>query len=123
MREQVDDVKLTVEAARLTMMTKRSLHDEVRRDGEIQIKRAQEVQKEISGWSHRLETAEKRMAELIDRKNSSQWELEEASKTPSKIEDNRAKLISAISETEKKKAQKDDALSLAETELNKVLTE
>ena len=123
MREQVDDVKLTVEAARLTMMTKRSLHDEVRRDGEIQIKRSQEVQKEISGWSHRLETAEKRMAELIDRKNSSQWELEEASKTPSKIEDNRAKLISAISETEKKKAQKDDALSLAETELNKVLTE
>ena len=123
MREQVDDVKLTVEAARVTMMTKRSLHDEVRRDGEFQNKRAQEVQKEISGWSHRLETAEKRMAELIDRKNSSQWELEEASKTPSKIEDNRAKLISAISETEKKKAQKDDALSLAETELNKVLTE
>ena len=80
MREQVDDVKLTVEAARVTMLTKRSLHDEVRRDGEIQLKRAQEVEKEISGWSYRLETAEKRMAELIDRKNSSQWELKEASK-------------------------------------------
>ena len=31
MRSQVEDVKLTVEAARVTMMTKRSLHDEVRR--------------------------------------------------------------------------------------------
>ena len=122
-REQVDDVKLTVEAARVTMMTKRSLHDEVRRDGEIQLKRAQEVQKEISGWSHRLETAEKRMAQLIDRKNSSQWELEEASKTPSKIESNREKLIVAISEAEKKKAETDDALSLAETELNKVINQ
>ena len=29
MRKQVEDVKLTVEAARVTMMTKRSLHDEV----------------------------------------------------------------------------------------------
>ena len=123
MRKQVEDVKLTVEAARVTMMTKRSLHDEVRRDGEIQLKRAQEVQKEISGWSYRLETAEKRMAELIDRKNSSQWELKEASKTPSKIEENRKKLISAISETEKKKAETDDALSIAETQLNKVLNE
>jgi chromosome segregation protein len=122
-REQVDDVKLTVEAARVTMMTKRSLHDEVRRDGEIQLKRAQEVQKEISGWSHRLETAEKRMAQLIDRKNSSQWELEEASKTPSKIESNREKLIVAISEAEKKKTETDDALSLAETELNKVINQ
>ena len=123
MRKQVDDVKLTVEAARLTMMTKRSLHDEVRRDGEIQIKRAQEVQKEISGWTHRLETTEKRMAELIDRKNSSQWELEEALKTPAKIEDKREKLVFSISETENKKAETDNALSLAETQLNKVISD
>ena len=123
MRKQVDDVKLTVEAARLTMMTKRSLHDEVRRDGEIQIKRAQEVQKEISGWTHRLETTEKRMAELIDRKNSSQWELEEALKTPAKIEDKREKLVFSISETENKKAETDNALSLAESQLNKVISE
>jgi chromosome segregation protein len=123
MRKQVDDVKLTVEAARLTMMTKRSLHDEVRRDGEIQIKRAQEVQKEISGWTHRLETTEKRMAELIDRKNSSQWELEEALKTPAKIEDKREKLVFSISETENKKAETDNALSLAETQLNKAISD
>lgn len=103
MRSQVEDVKLTVEAARVTMMTKRSLHDEVRREGEIQLKRAQEVQKEISGWSHRLDTAEKRISELIDRKNSSKWELEEASKTPSKIEDKSKNLNLAISEAEKKK--------------------
>jgi chromosome segregation protein len=123
MRKQVDDVKLTVEAARLTMMTKRSLHDEVRRDGEIQIKRAQEVQKEISGWTHRLETTEKRMAELIDRKNSSQWELEEALKTPAKIEDKREKLVFSISETENKKAETENALSLVETQLNKVISD
>ena len=123
MRSQVEDVKLTVEAARVTMMTKRSLHDEVRREGEIQLKRAQEVQKEIGGWSHRLDTAEKRVSELIDRKNSSKWELEEASKTPSKIEDKSKNLILAISESEKKKAEADDALSLAETKLSQVLNE
>jgi chromosome segregation protein len=63
------------------------------------------------------------MAELIDRKNSAQWELEEANKTPSKIENNREKLIVAISETEKKKAETDDALSRAETELSKVINQ
>ena len=123
MRSQVEEVKLNVEAARVTMMTKRSLHDEVRREGEIQLKRAQELQKEISGWSHRLDTAEKRISELIDRKNSSQWELEEASKTPSKIKEKRKNLVLAISETEKKKAEADDSLSLAETKLNTVLKE
>ena len=90
MRKQVDDVKLTVEAARVTMMTKRSLHDEVRRDGEIQLKRElKRCKRKLVVGLIRLETAEKRMAELIDRRNSSKWELKEASKTPSKIEENR----------------------------------
>ena len=49
---------MTVEAARITMMAKRSAHDELRREGEARTRRTQEVTKEVSGWKHRLETAE-----------------------------------------------------------------
>ena len=46
------------------MLTKRSAHEELKREGEARVKRGQEITKEISGWRHRLETAEKRAAEL-----------------------------------------------------------
>ena len=39
------------------MLSKRALHDEVRREGDERIKRIQEVAKELSGWKYRLETA------------------------------------------------------------------
>lgn len=33
-RDRIEEIKMTVEAARITMMTKRSSHDEIRREGE-----------------------------------------------------------------------------------------
>ncbi|MEL7257544.1 MAG: AAA family ATPase, partial [Pseudomonadota bacterium] len=76
-RAQVEDIKMTVEAARVTMISHRSSHDELRREGEARTKRAQEVTKELSGWQHRLETAERRSAELAKRKDESEVELQE----------------------------------------------
>ncbi|NDI03841.1 MAG: chromosome segregation protein SMC, partial [Rhodobacteraceae bacterium] len=54
-RDEIEDLRMTVEAARMTMMTKRSTFDEVRREGEARTRRSQEVTKELSGWRHRLE--------------------------------------------------------------------
>ena len=76
-RGAVDDLRMTVEAARITMMSRRSGHDELRREGEARTKRGQEVTKEIDGWRHRLDTAEKRTAELVERKETSEAELKE----------------------------------------------
>ena len=81
-RGGVEDVRMTVEAARITMMSRRSAHDELRREGEARTRRSQEVTKELSGWRHRLETAEKRSAELVERKDRSEAELKEASARP-----------------------------------------
>ena len=74
-RAAVEDVKMTVEAARITMMSRRSAHDELRREGEARLKRSQEITKEISGWKHRLETASKRTAELAERKAETETAL------------------------------------------------
>ncbi|SLN72838.1 Chromosome partition protein Smc [Roseovarius albus] len=114
-RAQVDDVKMTVEAARITMMSRRSAHDEIRREGESRTKRSQEVAKEVSGWRHRLETAEKRSSELAERKYTTEEELVEASAAPEEIAAKREELGEQIDKSGARRAEAADALSVAES--------
>jgi chromosome segregation protein len=113
-RHKVEDTKMTVEAARITMMSRRSAHDEVRREGEARLKRSQEITTEISGWKHRLETANKRTSELTERKEASQQELEEARAAPEEIAAKRAELADAIDEAEARRKKAADALAEAD---------
>ncbi|WP_306111075.1 MULTISPECIES: chromosome segregation protein SMC [Roseovarius] len=113
-RAEVEDVKMTVEAARMTMMSKRSAHDELRREGEARLKRSQEVTKELSGWRHRLETAKTRSAELAERKEASEAELAEAGAKPGELAAKREELSADISKAEARRAEAADTLSNAE---------
>ncbi|WP_372570463.1 chromosome segregation SMC family protein [Ruegeria jejuensis] len=114
-RGHVEDVKQTVEAARITMLTHRSSHDEVRREGEARTRRAQEVTKDISGWRYRLDTAEKRIAELAERKAGSEEDLTEAMSVPAEIAEAREELSDQIDAAEARKAAAADALAGAES--------
>ncbi|MEZ5716445.1 MAG: AAA family ATPase [Paracoccaceae bacterium] len=113
-RAQMEDIKMTVEAARITMLSKRSAHDELKREGEARLKRSQEVTKEVSGWKHRLETAGKRIAELGERKAASEAELKEANAAPAEIAAKRAELSDAIDEAEARRRRAADALAAGE---------
>ncbi|GGO36687.1 chromosome partition protein Smc [Gemmobacter aquaticus] len=113
-RTEVEQLKMAVEAARITMMARRSAQDEVRREGEARVRRRQEVQKELSGWKHRLETAEKRSAELAERKAETEAELEDASAVPEEISIRREDLAEAIAKAETRRAAAADALAEAE---------
>lgn len=116
-RQEVEDIKMTVEGARIMMMSRRSAHDELRREGEARLKRTQEVMKEVSGWRHRLETAEKRMSELAERKDASEDELIEAGAAPEEIADKRAELTEAIEAAEDRRKVAADVLAEAEVAL------
>ncbi|MEM6407731.1 MAG: chromosome segregation protein SMC [Pseudomonadota bacterium] len=120
-RAQIEDVKMTVEAARMTMLAKRSAHDELRREGEARLKRSQEITTEVSGWKHRLATAEKRIAELDERKVNSEEELKAASSTPDEIAAKREELTGAIHEAENRRQKTADALAEAETILREAI--
>jgi chromosome segregation protein len=120
-RANVEDIKMTVEAARMTMMARRSAHDELRREGDARLKRSQENTKEASGWRHRLETAEKRIQELADRKETTQAELKDASAAPEEIAAKRAELGDAIAQGERRRNGATDALAEAETELRQAV--
>ncbi len=116
-RAEVEDLKMTVEAARMTMMARRSEHDELRREGDARKARGQQVAKELSGWRHRLETAEKRSAELAERRTTAEAELETAAKVPAALAEQREKLGHEIAQAEARKAAADDALSTGEAAL------
>ncbi len=116
-RAELEDVKLTVEAARVTMLAHRAAHDEQRRAGEARVKRAQEVTKEISGWRHRLETATARTAELSERKTTSEADLAAAQAAPAEITAKREALAEEIDKAEGRRKAAADALAEAETAL------
>lgn len=121
-RAQAEDIKMTVEAARMTMMARRSAHDELRRDGEARKGRAQQVTKDLSGWRHRLETAEKRATELAERKAESEAELAQAEDVPGELEAQRDELTGAMETAEARKAAASDALASAESALREAIT-
>jgi len=116
-RAQVEDLKMAVEAARVTMMTYRAAHDELRREGEARLRRKQEITKELSGWRHRLETAEKRSAELADRKEATVFDLDEAAQVPEDIAEKRADLSEAIEEAQARGTDASEAVVAAEAAL------
>ncbi|MGB1732755.1 MAG: chromosome segregation protein SMC [Paracoccaceae bacterium] len=120
-RDEIEDLRMTVEAARMTMMTKRSTFDEVRREGEARTRRSQEVTKELSGWRHRLETAEKRSAELFERKGQAEEELATAVAAPTEIAAQRDALGQAIEDAEKRRQASADQLAIGEMQVREEL--
>lgn len=120
-RDEIEDLRMTVEAARMTMMTKRSSFDEVRREGEARTRRSQEVTKELSGWRHRLETAEKRSAELFERKGQAEMELTTAIAVPTEIATQRDALGQAIQDAEKRRQAAADQLAIGETHVREAM--
>ena len=113
-RAELEDIKTTVEAARITMMTRRTAADDLRREGERRTARGQEIAREVSGWRHRLETAETRGAELAERKATSEVELAEARTAPEALAAKRAELNAEITRAEARRAAAADVLSTAE---------
>ena len=113
-RAAVETVKMTVEAARITMLTRRSTQDELRREGEARVRRKQEAAKETSGWRHRLETAERRLQELTLRQAEVADELAEASAAPEEIAIHREALNDAIAVAAGRKQLAAEALSLGD---------
>jgi chromosome segregation protein len=120
-RAEAEDIKMTVEAARMTMMTRRSAHDELRREGDARKARSQQVGKDLSGWRHRLETARTRSDELGARKAAAEAELAQASAAPAELAARRDEMSQSIAEAEERKAVAGDALARAEAQLREAI--
>jgi chromosome segregation protein len=86
-----EEQRTFVAEARSAMLTARSAADALRREAEARTKRRQEVTKELSGWRHRLDTAEKRAEELTSRREKAQQDLTETRLAPDEIAETRSR--------------------------------
>lgn len=113
-RAQVEDIRTTVEAARMLMMSRRSEYDELRREGESRRARSQQVTKDLSGWRHRLATAEARASELAERRQAAETELVDAIEVPKILTTRRTDLAEALRTSQNRQAAAEDARRQAE---------
>jgi len=116
-RARVEDVKMTVEAARMTMMARRSAHDELKREGEDRARRLAAIDKDLGGWRNRLENAGARLSEVERRHAETEAELAEARAVPETLAAKRAELASGIEAAEARRKASSDALAEGETVL------
>jgi chromosome segregation protein len=121
-RAEAEDVRVTVEAARMTMMTRRSSLDELRRTGEARHRRLTDIARDRGNWLKRLETAEARMAELEERREAADRRLTEAKAAPDRIRADRDVLASRMGEAETRRRKAADALAAGETALRDAAT-
>lgn len=116
-REVLERHKLSVEAARLTMMTKRSIADDLRREGEARVRRLREIEKEKGNWARRLENAERQLEELAMRIETGQQDLKQAKVAPAEIETRRAEMATAFDKAEARRKTAADLLAEGEAAL------
>ncbi|WP_392337680.1 chromosome segregation SMC family protein [Loktanella salsilacus] len=119
-RAGVDDIRMTVEAARMTMIARRAGADDLRRTGDARLKRSQEITKELSGWRLRLDNATQRSNELAARKDASEDELEDAASVPAQIAETREQLTASIADADARRTAAAEALALGEASLRDV---
>ncbi len=115
LRATSEDLKVTVEAARMTMMARRSAHEELKRDGESREKRLTEIARESATWQRRLESAGTRIAELAERREASEAELSVAQGAPARVAEQREALAETLTDAEARRRTAADALAMAET--------
>lgn len=116
-RREIETLRLAVESARIAMMSRRAQADEARREATARVSRAQEITKSLSGWTHRLETADGRIADLTTRKAGAEAELKEASAAPEEMAAKRAALGDEIARAGTRLTAARDALLAGETAL------
>jgi chromosome segregation protein len=116
-RSAVEELRTVVEAARITMATRRSAHDELRREGEARQKRLAEITREVRSWQDRLASAETRMAELVARKSATAADLAVAEEIPRQMAGERARLDEAAEAAEARRRAAADRLTEGESAL------
>ncbi|MBT8408015.1 MAG: chromosome segregation protein SMC, partial [Alphaproteobacteria bacterium] len=98
-----------------TMLSRRSAHDELRREGEARTRRIEQIEKDAASWRNRLETAAKRIAELAERKVATEAELDAAQAAPAELATKREALTGELDSAEARRRDAADALAEAET--------
>ena len=117
LRARVVDIKLTVDAARMTTMAKRAAHDELTRDGAARAQRRAAIAREVASWATRLDSAGGRLEEIRARHARTEAELARAREAPGRIAARQEALDAGLTEGKARRRAAEVARQAAETAL------
>ena len=113
-RAGAEALRLALEATRIAMLSRRSSHDELKREGEARHRRKAEVARDLGTWRGRQDNADRRAQELDERRATAGDELEEAMAVPEEIAAARDDLAIELAAAEARHAAAQQALLAAE---------
>jgi chromosome segregation protein len=116
-RAALEAERVKVEAARLTMLTRRAEAAELARTGEARAARLAAIAREIADWQGRRASAEARLAGLATRAAETAEALDAARAEPPALAERRARLGEALDAAEARRRAASDRLARAETTL------
>ena len=119
-RSDLEALKSSVETARITMLTNRSNHDDIRREGETRNKRLVEIKEELNSWTQRLINSEERIKALTLRKTETDDELIKAKNSPKQIIEKARKLEDQLIIAEQNFNEKSNLLITSENNLRDI---
>ena len=119
-RSDLEALKSSVETARITMLTNRSNHDDIRREGETRNKRLVEIKEELNSWTQRLINSEERIKALTLRKTETDDELIKAENSPKQIIEKARKLEDQLIIAEQNFNEKSNLLITSENNLRDI---
>ncbi|WP_071675467.1 chromosome segregation protein SMC [Nioella nitratireducens] len=120
-RTRVEAARAEVETARSALMAARAAHDELKRMGEARDTRLARIAQDIAGWRKRLDSATSHIADLNERKDATEAELEQARLVPNEIATKKERLAEAIDTAEERRQAAADALAVGETRLREAI--
>ncbi|MEM8553324.1 MAG: AAA family ATPase [Pseudomonadota bacterium] len=118
-RAELEVQKTAVEAARVTMLSRRAAYDELKRDGEARLKRSQQISKDRKDWETRISTAAARRSDLERRQTENATALEAASEIPGQLQADASKLAETVRAADTRKTAAAEAVAVAEAALRK----
>ena len=110
--ESLSEARDIVARARTDATESRAAHNDLSREAAMRARRLEEIARERGVWRARGETAETRMKELADRRETAATQRETAAKAPETFAEKRKALLDHIASAEQ--ARKDAADALAE---------
>ncbi len=116
-RAAVEAERMRVEAARLTMLTRRAEAQELERADAARSRRLAEITRELDGWTARRANAGERLDALDRRAARTEEELKTARDKPAALEARGTELTGALAEAETRRRNAADALAEGETAL------
>ena len=116
-RARCEEMRGGVEAARIVMLSRRTAHDGIRRDGEQREKRLADIAREREDWARRQASAGERMAEIAARRAEAGTALAAARAAPEAIAAREAALAEGLAAAAARQAAAADRLAAAEAAL------